>query len=220
MSRERQVFHKPTFEKIPQDKRDKIFETAIKEFSANGYNASNINTIAAKAGISIGSMYSYFESKEALYLACLEIGYNILLNELSEIEQMDMGPFEALRESLIKAIKYGSKFHELNQLYIDVSTEALSHLARNLSLKIESTTAKLYHTLINQAKENGIIRSDLDTNMASFCIDNIIMTTQFSFASEYHIERFKIYAGKSAELPPEAIADIIIDFIKNGMAPR
>ncbi len=45
---------------------------------ANGFSAANINVMAKNAGISIGSMYNYFESKENLFLAVVDYGYKVL----------------------------------------------------------------------------------------------------------------------------------------------
>lgn len=57
-------------EKNQQTKR-RIMDSALAEFSKQGYGASSINTICAAQGISKGIVYHYFESKDALFLACV-----------------------------------------------------------------------------------------------------------------------------------------------------
>lgn len=42
-----------------------LVETALRLFSRNGYDATAIRDIA-EAGVSLGLLYNYFESKEAL----------------------------------------------------------------------------------------------------------------------------------------------------------
>ena len=51
-------FHKDTFDKTTEDRRQMVLDVAIDEFAANGYNATSINDIAKKARISIGAMMS------------------------------------------------------------------------------------------------------------------------------------------------------------------
>ena len=47
--------------------RRRIMDSALREFSAQGYGASSINTICASQNISKGNIYHYFETKDALY---------------------------------------------------------------------------------------------------------------------------------------------------------
>ncbi|MDR1780996.1 MAG: TetR/AcrR family transcriptional regulator [Tannerella sp.] len=55
---------KEQYEKIRQERRELIRETALKLFATKGYAATSINEIAQSAGISKGLMYNYFASKE------------------------------------------------------------------------------------------------------------------------------------------------------------
>ncbi|MBE2224720.1 MAG: TetR/AcrR family transcriptional regulator [Anaerolineae bacterium] len=58
---------RPRFEKLPPEKRELILETAAKEFAEFGYEGASLNQILAKAGISKGAAYYYFDNKEDLY---------------------------------------------------------------------------------------------------------------------------------------------------------
>jgi len=58
-------------EKIRQDRKAIIMETALSLFANDGYHQTSINKIATTAGISKGLMYNYFDSKEALLMEIL-----------------------------------------------------------------------------------------------------------------------------------------------------
>jgi len=53
-------------QKIRDEKRELILQTALELFADKGYYATSISNIANKAGISQGLLYSYFKSKEDL----------------------------------------------------------------------------------------------------------------------------------------------------------
>jgi AcrR family transcriptional regulator len=54
--------------------RERLLEAAAAEFAARGLDAANINEISLAAGLAKGTVYNYFPSKEALFLAVIEHG--------------------------------------------------------------------------------------------------------------------------------------------------
>ena len=62
---------RPRFEKLTPEKREFILETSAKEFAAHGYEGASLNQILAKAGISKGAAYYYFDNKADLYMTTL-----------------------------------------------------------------------------------------------------------------------------------------------------
>jgi TetR/AcrR family transcriptional regulator len=50
-----------------------LFDAAVAEFVARGYEQASINSILAAAGMSKGQFYYHFGSKEALYFALIDI---------------------------------------------------------------------------------------------------------------------------------------------------
>ncbi len=53
-------------------KQTQILEGARKVFLAHGFDAASMEEIARTAGVSKGTLYSYFESKDALFRALIE----------------------------------------------------------------------------------------------------------------------------------------------------
>ena len=70
---------RPRFEKLSPEKREQILETSAKEFAANGYEGASLNQILAKAGISKGAAYYYFDNKADLYVTTTHTHYAIEL---------------------------------------------------------------------------------------------------------------------------------------------
>ncbi len=76
-----------------QQTRRRIMDGALAEFSKQGYGASSINTICAAQDISKGIVYHYFETKDALFLACVAECFQRLTEYIraNMIEQGDTG---------------------------------------------------------------------------------------------------------------------------------
>ncbi len=210
-------FHKKTFENIAPEKRERILQTAISEFATKGYNATSINHIAEKAEVSVGGLYRYFDSKDALLMTVLDYGYSLLETELAHIAEMKGDIFDHIEEMLRESILYARNYKEINQIYLDISTEGLSHLASRISFKMETITRNVYVDSLREAQEAGLIRKELNPEVVAFCIDNIIMMLQFSTASAYYRERLKLYVGEDVASNDDALIAGVMDFLKHGI---
>lgn len=63
---------KETFYNLDQDKKSKITEVLISEFSQKPFSDVNIKTIVERLGIARGSFYQYFENLEDSYFYILD----------------------------------------------------------------------------------------------------------------------------------------------------
>ncbi|PYE50726.1 TetR family transcriptional regulator [Paenibacillus barcinonensis] len=68
------------------EKRKLIITTALKLFSAKGSAATSMQEIAELCGMSKGSLYLMFKSKEELEASTLEYCMYVLMDEMSQIE--------------------------------------------------------------------------------------------------------------------------------------
>ena len=59
----------PRWQRRPEDRPDEILAAALKVFSEQGYTRARLDDVAQRAGVSKGTLYCYFESKEALFRA-------------------------------------------------------------------------------------------------------------------------------------------------------
>ena len=55
------------FETLSQEKRTRILNASISEFSKNEYESASMNSIVQEAKISKGALFNYFVNKSELY---------------------------------------------------------------------------------------------------------------------------------------------------------
>ncbi len=206
--------YKEAFDKIPKEKRDRILSVAIKEFANNGFQNTSIQQIAKKAGISVGSVYKYFENKETMFSMVVHEG-------LSSLESLLMSLADSSEDIIIKAekiirefLKYSRKNPELIKLYCQLTTSDNSEFLNSLSQRIEAVSASIYTVTISKAQETGDVRNDINPAFFAFLLDNIFMMLQFTTACDYYKERFFIYTGKQATESDDLIVEQTLKFLK------
>ena len=208
------AFHKDTFDRIPDEKRARIIEIATTEFAGRGFDNANINDIADKAGVSVGSLYKYFDSKENFFLTCVSFGIETLEAVLTDALESDEDII-VKTEKLVRLIqKHTRENRDLIRLYNEITSESNSALVKMLSRNLEEISANAYTTLIRQAQEKGEVRADADPQLCAFFADGLFMILQFSYACEYYQERFRIYAGEDIFDRDEAVLQQFLRFIK------
>src|SRR5690606_26935268 len=101
-----------TFFNLPEEKRQRIIEAAIDEFSRYSFHKARVTAIADNAGIAKGSFYQYFEDKKDLYKYLME---TIAKKKMSYINK-DMllnrdkyGFFQLLREVFLSGIRFAKE---------------------------------------------------------------------------------------------------------------
>ena len=67
-----------------QEVRDRIIAAAVRVFSEKGYHSSTIADVCRESGLSVGAIYTYFASKEALFLQNCDLISARGLDELAQ----------------------------------------------------------------------------------------------------------------------------------------
>ena len=208
------------FGRIPEEKRNRIFDAAINEFATYGYMNANTNKIARKAEISIGSLFQYFENKEDLFLTTVKHCATIMKATLEEIL---VGEEDILVkvEKLLRTIQRHSR-ENLNmiRLYNEMATQSNSVIICEIVRDMETITAKLYAELIRKAQAEQDARTDCDPGMFAFLLDNIFMMLQFSYSCDYYRERFKIYVREDVFDQDDFVIEQTLKFIKAAFSPK
>jgi len=83
---------------IPIDKRDRILNSALEEFSRFGYSNTSTNNIVENADISKGLLYHYFGSKDRLYSVLKEFAVELAYRDV--VDKLDWNDSDIYRRIL------------------------------------------------------------------------------------------------------------------------
>jgi len=86
-----------------EDRPEEILNAALELFTEKGFAATRMDDVARSAGISKGTLYNYFESKESIFHAVVQ---EMISPEIEKVETMVAnykGPTDHLLRQLIRA---------------------------------------------------------------------------------------------------------------------
>lgn len=82
-----------------------ILESAFEEFTANGYAATRVEDVAARLGITKGTVYLYFPTKDALFEAMIRHMSRPFTDILASVDTLEGSSSDRLRALLLLAHK-------------------------------------------------------------------------------------------------------------------
>lgn len=96
---------KPTFFRLPEEKRMRLVKAAYAEFTRAPFADASISNIIKDAGIPRGSFYQYFEDKSDIFFYLLDRMRDNAQDWMQRILKEQKGDFlPPLRFSLIKPL--------------------------------------------------------------------------------------------------------------------
>ncbi len=151
------------------DRRDAIVAVAKEAFLANGYAGTSMSAIAARVGGSKATLYSYFQSKEELFIAVVQKKCQQIQGMLNEAEFVTGGDLEAT------LARFGEQFLALITSDDSIATFRLAtaeaarfpEIGRALYNSGVSQNHRRMAEFLQHAKDAGHLRHDADVMVAA-----------------------------------------------------
>ena len=86
---------------------------ATRIFAERGFSAASMDEIAEASGITKPMLYAYFDSKEGLFLACVERGSRELREQVRQAALSEPTPEQALFRGLVAVMRFVEENDEL-----------------------------------------------------------------------------------------------------------
>lgn len=143
-------------EKQRQTRVRTIVRTARKLFLKKGYHGTSIRDICRESGLSNGTLYFYFENKDALYAHIYEECFQHLNDMLAGAVHADMEPLEQIETALKTYLRYFTDHREMWDM-LDISYRRLN-LPPALIKRFDEELQQSYrfvHTAVEQYFERS-----------------------------------------------------------------
>ncbi len=149
--------------------KKRIIEAAITVFAKKGYHRAKMTDIAKEVGVSKGTLYQYFKSKEDLFEAVVQIPFEKIeeepLAELLESGNLLDISSNSFYDKLWSTPLFFSEPSWPPSLMFEIVSEASRKpkLANSLQ-RMYDDALKYLTTFFEDQKEKGIIRRDVNTH--------------------------------------------------------
>lgn len=143
---------------------DTLVEATARVLTKEGYDQASTNRIAEKAGVSIGSLYQYFPSKEALVAAVID-RHNERVGKMARHALMNVA-MRPIDDGVRELVKLGIEAHRVDPKLHRVLAEQTPRVGRSDNVHaIEREAYGLLRTYF-EAHRDELSVADLD--MAAF----------------------------------------------------
>ncbi len=147
-----------------------ILEAALDCFAERGFAATRLDDVAARAGVTKGTAYLYFKSKEELFKAVVS-GYLVPTIEQFEAAVREQGPVSEILRSIATLFfekVYNTRFSALPKLVISESSN-FPELARFYLDEVIDRVRRLLAVLIRRGIASGEFR-EVDVEHTIYCM--------------------------------------------------
>ena len=159
----------PKWSRRPQARPREILAAALRLFADRGYTATSLEDVARAAGVTKGTIYYYFRSKEALLMQLAEVGDREAVDELEDLVRDNPGPVSPQLRLILRkgfAEPTDDARRQLRVVYLALHSDAPRLFARAIQKTLVRGWAIIVR-LIERGKATGEFRSDVDARVAA-----------------------------------------------------
>ncbi len=176
-----------------------LLDAATAEFAEKGFHDASISGITARAGIALGSFYTYFDSKDAVFRALVRDMSGQVRDHVAPAVRAAADGIAAERAGLESFIAFVRGHKEIYRIIDEAEFVDPDSFRRHYA-----TTAERIAQRLAAAAARGEIRGDVsDVHAWAIMGMNVFLGLRFGVWDQ--------------DRTPEAIADVMADFLKRGL---
>ncbi|WP_405092892.1 TetR/AcrR family transcriptional regulator [Micromonospora sp. NBC_01392] len=148
-----------------EDTRQRLFVAAVDLIAEQGFSATTVDDIAARAGVAKGTVYYNFESKTALFEELLRHGIGLLTAEFRAAVD-GLPPREALAALVRAELDYIRRYRAFAQLLLSEMWRTNREWQQTLRL-LRGEAIEVIAETVRAGVDSGDLPADLDVRTAS-----------------------------------------------------
>jgi len=208
-----------TFRRLDPERQKAILMAILDEASEKGPEAVNIKQVAERAGISVGSLYTYFSNREGMLGFAVEVCVRFMLEAFHEYRPylMTMPLRDALAAYLVGGVEWSRMYGGMVRLFARAAYHGDPELCEPLVRPITTVLREMVHDMLAAAVERGEIRDDVDLEATERLVHALTVVAGDSQLLPYLNNYFQV---TDEDLPPERMTAALLDLVLTGIGPK
>jgi TetR/AcrR family fatty acid metabolism transcriptional regulator len=162
------------------EKRIRILDAALKVFATRGFYNAKVSEVAREAGVADGTIYLYFESKDALLIALFEDRMQRLIARANdEIARTEGTVLDKIRQAIALHLSLVLDDPDLAE-FITVELRQSGKFVKEYDNPKFTEYLRIFRDLILAGQEQGLIRRTVDARLVVRAIfgalDELLLT--------------------------------------------
>ena len=207
-----------TFLHLADNRRQAVISAILDEAALKGPARMNIKEVARRAGVSIGSLYQYFNTRQGLFSFSTELITHQLLAAFKEYKPYLAGlPFSAaLRAYFEGGVDLEPDFRGFFLYFARAAYQNDPFLLDNVVKPVARAMLEVTQAIIAAAQERGEVRRDIDFEATSRLINILIIAI---YDSRFLPNLAIYYQVESQAVSPRQMLDSLLNFIQKAVQP-
>lgn len=180
----------PRFQRRKEDRPAEITDAAMRTFAEKGYDATRVDDVARRAGVSKGLLYLYFKTKEELFKAVVRSFVTPHLDSLVDVtESSDLSAAEFIRGPFLDFARTVPKSPARKLIRLMIA-EGHKHpdLVEWYWNNVVSRGINTLQTVINKGVASGEFRPSALQDFPHLLVSPILFSTVFTQLFEPHAQ--------------------------------
>ena len=205
-----------TFRRLDPERQQGILNAILDEAVEKGPTALNIKQVAERAGVSVGSLYTYFPNREGMLAFAVQVCVRTVNDAFDEFQPylLAMPLREALAAYLAGGIEWSRMYTGLLRLFARAAYHGDPELAETLVQPIATRLRQMVHDMLAKAAERGEIRQDVDLDATARLVHALTVAAGDSQLLTYLNTYFQV-AGE--DVAPERMLDAFVSLVLRGI---
>ena len=158
------------WERRPDERPNELLDAALRIFAERGYGNTRLEDIAAAVGVTKGTIYHYFETKEDLLRQAIEHNHERVFLPLEKGIRERKGPVSATIRLFLRRA-FGGDMDQTRQSVLTLLVQGVAREVPHVYQRwLEAGPARAWQLLaelIEEGKASGEFRKDVDSDVAA-----------------------------------------------------